>query len=372
NYIDPPPMNGKASDNGASASADVGKSEKKSVATRLVELAVQSGADLVHDAEHRAFAAIPVGDHVETLAVRGTAFKRWLGRLFYVTEGRAPGSQAVQDAIAVLEGKACHDGAECPVHVRLAEHEGKIYLDLADKACRVVEIDERGWRFADDPPVLFRRPKGLLALPLPERGGRLDDLRQFINVADDADWRLLMAWTVAALRPRGPYPLLCLYGQQGSAKSTAAKMLRALLDPNSAPLRSEPKEARDLMIAANNSWVLSFDNLSSIPAWLSDGLCCLSTGGGFATRELYANDEEMIFAAARPIILTSIEDVATRGDLLDRGVLLNLPPIADDRREQERVLWRNFDAAKPCILGAILDAVAGAMRELPRVQLDRL
>src|SRR5262249_22105771 len=121
-----------------------------------------------------------------------------------------------------------------------------------------------------------------------------------------------------------------------------------------------------------NSWVLCYDNLSSVPSWLSDGLCCMSTGGGFSTRELYANDEEAIFAASRPVLLTSIEDVATRGDLLDRAILLSLPPIPDDRRVQERILWRNFEAARPRILGAILDAVAGAMRELPNVQLDCL
>jgi hypothetical protein len=185
----------------------------------------------------------------------------------------------------------------------------------------------------------------LLPLPSPEPDGRLDDLRRSVNVETDADWPLLTTWMLAALRPRGPYPVLCLFGQQGSSKSTVAKMLRTLIDPSTAPVRSEPKEPRDLMIAAANSWILVYDNLSTIPAWLSDGLCCRSTGSGFSTRELYANDEETIFAAMRPVILTSIEDVATRGDLLDRAVLLNLPPIPDARRVQERMLWRDFEAA---------------------------
>ena len=162
---------------------------KKSTSSRLVELAVESGAELFHDAEHKAFAAIPAGDHVETLAVRGAAFKRWLSWLLHVTDGRAPDSQAAQDAITVLEGMACFEGVEQTVHVRLAEHGDKNYLDLTDKNWRVVEVDAAGWRIANGTPVRFRCPKGLLPLPLPEHGGRLDDLRQFINVADDADWR---------------------------------------------------------------------------------------------------------------------------------------------------------------------------------------
>jgi hypothetical protein len=200
----------------------------------------------------------------------------------------------------------------------------------------------------------------------------VDGLRQFVNVADDNAWRLLVAWLVQALRPRGPYPVLCLSGEHGSAKTTAARMVRSLIDPNLAPLRKEPREDRDLLIAATNAWLVAFDNLSALPAWLSDALCRLATGGGFATRELYTDAEEMLFDAMRPCMLTSIEDLATRGDLLDRCILQNLPAIPDDRRRPERVLWSEFEAARPRILGALLGAAAGALRELPRVNLQSL
>ncbi|MGH7172490.1 MAG: hypothetical protein ACRELG_19600, partial [Gemmataceae bacterium] len=266
---------------------DVGKKykpERQSVSTQLIELVSGAGVELFHNAEQSGFVRFSIDGHKEVWPVRSSGFRRWLSHLYFDSTGRAAGSQAVQDALGVLEGKACFEGVERMVSLRLAEHDGKIYLDLADKDWRVVEIDAADWRIADGPPVRFRRPKGLLPLPLPERGGRFDDLRQFVNVADDADWRLLIAWTIAALRPRGPYPILCLYGQQGSSKSTVARMLRALIDPSLAPLRSAPKEARDLMIAAGNSWMLCYDNLSSLPGWLSDGLCCLYTGGGFSTR----------------------------------------------------------------------------------------
>src|SRR5207249_3261055 len=121
--------------------------------------------------------------------------------------------------------------------------------------------------------------------PLP--GGRVAELRQHINAGSEEDWRLMAAWLVAAFRPRGPYPLLVLHGEQGSTKSTAAELLRALVDPNTAPLRVEPREVRDLMIAATKGWTVAYDNLSHLSPWLSDALCRLSTGGGFSTRALF-------------------------------------------------------------------------------------
>ena len=204
------------------------------------------------------------------------------------------------------------------------------------------------------------------------RGGSVNDLRHFVNVTDE-EWPLLLGWLLAAMRPRGPYPVLCLHGEQGSAKSTTARaVLRALVDPGRAPLRSEPKEPRDLMIAASNGAVLAFDNLSHVPAWLSDALCRLSTGGGFATHELYTDNEEVIFDAMRPVILTGIEELATRSDLLDRAVLLTLPTIPEDRRRPEA---RVLGGVRCCRAGdsrPLLTAVSEAMRRLPAVKVSRL
>jgi hypothetical protein len=163
-----------------------------------------------------------------------------------------------------------------------------------------------------------------------------------------------------------------LGGEQGSAKSTLARALRALVDPNAAPLRSAPRDGRDLIIAAMNSWVLSFDNLSGIPLWLSDALCRIATGGGFATRELYTDSEEVIFSATRPVIVNGIDDLATRGDLRDRAIVLTLPNIDESKRRSEADLWRQFERVRGRILGAMLDAVSAGLRREPTVKLDSL
>jgi len=126
-----------------------------------------------------------------------------------------------------------------------------------------------------------------------------------------------------------------------------------------------------LMVIAKSTWLLSFDNLSSIPVWLSDALSRLSTGGGFATRKLHSDDEEMFFEATRPIVLNSIEEIASRADLLDRSVVIVCPMIPDLARRQEKDFWAAFDRAYPRLLGALLDTVVGGMEMLPLVKLDQ-
>ena len=192
-----------------------------------------------------------------------------------------------------------------------------------------------------------------------------------MNIADE-DWPLLTAWMGATLRPRGPYPLLVLNGEWGSAKSTTARVIRALTDPNAASLRAAPRNEHDLVIAAHNGWLVALDNLSRVQPWLSDALCRLATGGGFAARRLYTDAEEVLFDAMRPILLIGIEELPTRGDLIDRSVITTLPRITDERRQAEESFWPAFEQARPELLGAILTALSTAMRRLPGVSLTRL
>ena len=277
----------------------------------------------------------------------------------------------MQTAITTLEGIALFDGIERPVFTRIAGRNGRILLDLGDADWRAAVISPRRWKVTDRFAVRFRRSRGSLPLPVPVVGGLLEDLRRFVNVTDE-DWPLLAGWLLVAFRPNGPYPVLCLYGEQGSARSTTERVLRMLVDPTSAPLRVEPRSPRDLIIAATNSWVVALDNLSHVPPWLSDAICRLATGGGFATRELYTDADEVLFDAQRPVILNGIVDLATCGDLLARSLLLTLPTIPEDRRQTEAEFCAAFEAARPRILGAILTAVAAGLRELPNVKLSCL
>jgi hypothetical protein len=327
---------------------------------------------LFHTPDGSGFADLDINGHRETWPIRAKGFRRWLARRFFEQTGGAPSSEALQSALNVIEAKAHFDAPERQVHIRVGELDGRLYLDLGDERWRAVEIEASGWRVIDNPPVRFRRASGMKSMPIPVGGGSVATLRSFLNVQTDADFVLVVAWALACLRNRGPYPVIVLSGEQGSAKSTFSAILRALLDPNTAPLRALPREDRDLFIAASNGHVLAFDNVSGLPAWISDTLCRLATGGGFAVRQLYSDQDEVLFDAARPVILNGIEDIVTRPDLADRAVFLTLEPIPEDRRRPEQELWTAFEAERPRILGVLLDAVAKGLAELPRTKLDKL
>jgi len=239
-----------------------------SQATRLLEL-LTDDIELFHTTEGVGYATIAVSAHHETWPVGSTHFREWLAHRFYQVEKSAPNNWALQDALTVISAKAKYDGHELPVFTRVAESNGNIYLDLGDPDWRAVEVTPSGWNIVSHPPVRFLRSNGMLALPAPVPGAHIRSLKQFVNVKEE-DFVLLVGWLIAALRPSGPYLMLALFGEQGSAKSTTARVLRALVDPFKAPIRTLPQNERDLMISARRSHILAFDNISHLNPWLSD------------------------------------------------------------------------------------------------------
>ncbi|MFA7094839.1 MAG: hypothetical protein WC116_10095, partial [Thermovirgaceae bacterium] len=346
-----------------------------SMATRIVDLALASGAEFWKSPEGEPFATTPNGGgHIENHPLKSKAVKTWLSGLLFKAEGKAPKGSAVADALAVLEGRAIFEGETFPVFVRLAEYGGRFYLDLGGDDWRAVEIGPDGWRVipSEAVPVKFRRSKGILELPEPKSGGNLEILRRVLNIPEGAPWVLVRAWLVQAFKPTGPYPVLIVDGEQGSGKSWLGRILRYMVDPNKAALRRPPRNEHELMIGATNSWLVAIDNLSGLPPWLGDALCVVSTGGGMSTRELYTDSEEALFDIQRPIILNGIDALTTRGDLLGRAILLHLPRIEDGARRTEKEIKAELDRIRPGVLGAILDVISSGLKELPNVKLESM
>jgi DNA polymerase I-like protein with 3'-5' exonuclease and polymerase domains len=344
----------------------------ESQADRLIRLMDDLVADvseqvrLWHTPERDAWVTVPVGGHRENWPIRSDEFKEWLSNRFYNKTKKTPNVQALADATSVLRGKALFESPENVVHTRCAPVGSKIYIDLADAGWCAIEIDAHDWRVISDPPVRFRRARGMLPLPIPEKGGTLNDLWRFVNVVP-ADRPLVAAWLVAAARPEGPYPILIFRAVHGSGKTFAHRCLRALFDPNTTPLRSMPHDERDLAISAKNGAVLSFDNISRLPDWLSDALCRIATGGSLATRKLFKDDQEELFDFQRPIIINGITEFATQPDFVDRLIATELQQPRP--RAVERKLKREFSQARPRLLGALLEALSIGLRRLDQVTL---
>jgi len=216
-------------------------------------IACAADADLFHSPADEACAWIEINGHRENHRIGSKLFTRWLQHRYFEMTGGAPNSESLRTALKQLEARAFFDGERHSVHLRIAEHNANIYVDLCDGDWRAVEITPFGWEIIAEPPVRFVRAKGMLPLPEPEQGGNLMELRQFIRTKNKSDFVLIIAWLLGAFRADGPFPLLSLFGESGSAKSTTAEILREIGDPSLAPLRTLPRDERDLFIMAKNS-----------------------------------------------------------------------------------------------------------------------
>lgn len=353
----------------AQAEQPIGRSTSPSAAQILLE--ITRSLILFHSPDGQAYASSLVNNQRETWLISSKPFRMWCIRQFVRYQRKPLPAQALTDSLQVLEAQAL-DSAELPVFFRVGAAGTETYLDLANEQRQVVEITPTGWRLRQNPPLEFTRSVRNLALPSPLPVGSFDSLRELLNLRQEEDWQLLLGWLIGALQPSGPYPILILQGEQGTAKSTVAKILKYLIDPSAVLLRTAPRNEQDLLIAARHEHVLAFDNLSGVPPWFSDALCRLATGGGFATRELYSDAEEFILHAQRPVIINGIDDLATRQDMIDRAIVLNLPTIPETVRRQERELWEHVTMIRPAVLGSLLTACQTALANRDRIVLRSL
>lgn len=334
-------------------------------------IGLTDGCEFWHGPDGEAYVTFPVKSHRENWPVRSKRFRTWLTGQAYTQQQTVPGSQALEDALRFLEGRALNDGPEKKPWKRVGATNDGWYLDLCDETWRVVEISGDGWRIIDGRNLPFIRSPSMRPLPEPVQGELIESLRRFVNVSSEADFMSIVSWLLAAIHHRGEYPVLVVQGEQGSGKSTFSRMLREIVDPNVAPIRSAPKDEEDLIVSAANAHVLAFDNISKIEPAMSDALCRVATGGGFATRTHYSNTEESVFWVCAPIMLNGIPALAERPDLARRALVIHLCAIPNDERQAEDDVWSDWVKAAPGVLGALLDGLSTAFRRLPTTKLAR-
>ncbi len=335
--------------------SDEGK-KKESQADILMKLAEEHVQDWFTDQYRDAHASFKVGDHSEVWPILGRDFKDWLGGLFYMATGKGCSPDAMRTALSTCSARARFGGSgEHDLNVRVAEHDGAVWYDLADHAWRSINITADGWTVISDSPILFRRLLNTGPQVEPVRGGDPDDIFKIINIRDERTRILFKAWLLAALMPNMPHPVMVLYGPQGSAKTSAFRTMKAILDPGIKKTDTAPRTPPDLVKLLNNQWLSGFDNLSGLPAWMSDAFCRAVTGDGYSERQLYTNNDEFVLTFKRPIALNGINVVATRPDLLDRCILIGLERIDDADRISEAEVEDRMRQLLPGILGGLLD-----------------
>lgn len=316
--------------------------------------------------------AIPKSGSKCVAMLRGnkTSLRNQLARAYFTKHRRAAPQQALADALLVVEGIA-QEQTERELFLRVANTDGQLWLDIGDTSGKAIKITKDRWTVEDSPPILFKRTALNGSLPNPERGGDLDELWNLVNITE-ADRPLIAAWLVAALFQNIPHPVLSLFGEQGTGKTTAHKIIVNTLDPGPVPTRQPPRDSDSWVTAASGSWVVGMDNLSTVPPWLSDSICRAVTGDGDVRRKLYTDGEYSVFAFRRCICLNGIDLGATRGDLAERMLPISLDRIPDNKRVAENEIWPKWDEHSATILGAVLDLAVLVLNAIPSVELTSM
>jgi predicted nucleic acid-binding Zn-ribbon protein len=358
---------------------------KSSQSDRLVKFCLMKRPVLFHDQHKIPYIRIRQRSALVTMPLRSREFKSYLAMLMWEVEEKVPNTEALNSAINVLKGKALLQGEQITLYNRVAPAEDGVWIDMTDAEWRAIHVTSAGWEIVDYPPIIFKRYSHQLPLPEPEPGGDPWKLLNYFNITsqeeaaaeppqqdkpDDENSKLnsklvLMCLFTSYFLPLIPHPILVPYGIQGSAKSCMFRFMRRVFDPSSIELLTMPRDERERIQQLDHHWLAFYDNVSSIPTWISDSLCRAATGGGFTKRELYSDDDDIIYNILRCLGLNGINIAAQRGDLLDRVILLALENIPNDKRKEESELFADFEKDRAGILGGFLDVLAKAMQFYP-------
>jgi hypothetical protein len=345
---------------------------KKPVAKLLIDLALELGS-LWHDSSGVGWVDFSVDGNLQTARLRSKRFRDFLAQALWEREERSINSEAWSEAVGTLEGLARFKGPEREVFLRVGKNENCIYLDLGTDDWQIVRVSPNGWQIIpySECPLRFYRTDCQSSLPTPTREGCLDDLWRLLNVRE-SDRPLVLGWILSTMTPDGSKPILVFSGEKGSGKSSAASLLKRLTDPTNVDMFGGVEDQRQFAVAAANRWVLCFDNLTHLSTEQQNLLCRASTGGGFTYRALYTDLDEVSVKYRRPQILTGVDLVPTRSDILERCLIVRLERIPEKNRLSERKLESLISSLLPGIYGSLLDLMATALRNLPTIELDEL
>ena len=347
------------------------KKGKVSVADRLVNIGMR-GIRLFHTPDGVGYAAVTLDNGgTAILGTEKTEMRKMLSQRYYKEMGKAPSGTAVADALGIISGIALFDGDEIALNTRVAWKDGNIVYDMSNQKQECVVVTSEGWEIVQSRAPMFKRFAHQISQTTPIHGGNITKIFDSVNVAEE-DKLMTLVHLVSSLIPDIPHPAPSICGEQGTAKSTASKVFKLLIDPSEIDTATMPVNDDRMHQMLSKHHYLIFDNVSWIQDWQSDVFCRAVTGQATALRKLYTDDDDHIFKYKMCVGFNGITYLATRSDLLDRSFALRLVPITDMQRLPEDEVDRVFESNRGEILGGMFDALVKAIEIYPKIKLERL
>lgn len=348
--------------------SDEGKS--MSTAERMLKLIEDAKCIFFHDEFCEAYVSIP---NLPIMKVKERKFELYIKKMLYDQTQKFASNEAVKQVIDKCEAEACFSGEENKLFKRCTERDDVIYYDLADKESNCVKISSKSIEIETNKEIIFANKKNQKSQVKPNLDYKdISVLDKHYRFQSEDDKVLHTVSLISSFIPNISHPIVVLYGEKGSSKTTTMRKDRSIIDPANSEVIALPKGIQDLALTLSNNYLSCFDNLENISAEKSNMLCMACTGGGFTARTLYTNDEETIHKFKVPIILNGINVVATKADLLDRSILIELERIPSDERREDSEIYEEFENDKPQILGAIFNTLSKAKELYPNIKLNQL
>jgi hypothetical protein len=361
------------------------KKENQKNKIRLYRIAEQihQKEDIFVDQYHTPYAFVKINDHMEVLDLYSLRFQHWVYRrlIWYDDSGQAilPEPADVTRVLDYLKAHAEFDAVQKVLHLRVAgdDNTNTIHYDLTNPLWETIKVTPQGWLIEKTPTVMFRRYKNQTAQVYPSAEYLHDIFDKFINlinVKTEDSKLLLKCYIVALLIPGIPKTILMLHGEPNSAKTTLLELIKMLIDPCSTRTLTCRNESDELAQLFSHNYLPYFDNLSYISDWMSDAFCRAVTGDSFSKRKLYTDNEDIFYTFMRCIGFSGVNLAASKSDLLDRGLIIELERIPPERQLQVKNIWKEFDEIKPQLLGYIFDILANvlSMRQTSHIEVKGL
>ena len=358
------------------AIADSSTADKEPAKQSDVILDLLSDCTLLHGNDGEEYASVEIEKKLYVFKLKTTKFKQFMLKRYYEAKKTAPGSEAVNQALEILAMKANFSDEEIEMNRRVGVSEdGKYYYDLLHDS-RYVQMTTTGCSIVTNPDVYFFQPKNMGRQVEPDFNAQPKDLIDLIGkhfrIKNDQDVILFASYLVSCLIPGIPHPILILFGEKGSSKSTSMRMLKKIVDPARQDVLAMPSANSDLAVVLTNHYMPCFDNLTYLSVEKSNMLCMAATGGAISKRTLYTDSDETILEIKRCVVLNGINIVANQPDLLDRSITMELSRISTDDRLPENVIWNTFNADLPKIMGSIFNILSAAITRRQNLQLEKV
>ena len=334
---------------------------------RIIQLAFDN-SEFIHDQYKEGFAVVNSGMNKKVIKLHSREFKLWMGKRFWDKERKGITQDVLTSALNTIEGKALFEGERVDLHNRVASHNGKIYYDMSDEEGRIIEIDNNGWRFTTNSPILFRREQHQKAQVEPKREGDLDKLWTYLNLSSDGDRVLFRSMLTSAFFPDIDHAIPVLHGQQGGGKTFTSECVKDLIDPSSLKTHALSKDEQSLILTLYHNWLTIFDNVSEVKDWQSDMLSRAVTGEGVSRRRLYTDDEEQMYNFRRNVMINGLIIPLTASDVMDRSLLFKIERF--EQHGSKEKLEKEFERDKPEILGALFDLVSKTLKRIGKEDIE--